>query len=310
MDKHSKDGQRGFTLIELIIALIITLVIMAGIVVLLSGTFDIFESNRDLLAITDSSRRAIAAMARQLRGALQLVNGTGNSDENTLTFYANVKGPDLSFADVEASGNWLLAPKVKWTFDPAKSEIIQTTTDPGEGVTPVTSKLASHVTDLEFKYYREGTRTEVTPAPDFNLNKETGIIRIIVKVQRGNASRTFHQDVFLRVSERVPEGEVVIIASVDPVEGRRGEIITNMTIVGLNTYFKYDTDPQKCSYVTFYSEDVTVDPITPANVVSSTRLENVRVTISPTATLGPRNVGVITGTENPYPKVNAFNVKE
>ena len=309
MDKHSKDGQRGFTLVELIIVLVITLVIMAGIVVLLSGTFDIFKSNRNLLAVTDSSRRAIASMARQLRGALQLVDGTGNSDENTLTFYANVKGPELSFADVEASGNWLLAPRVKWTFDSAKSEIIQTTTDPGAGVTPVTSKLASHVTDLEFKYYRQGTRTEIEPPQDFNLNKETGVIRIIVKVQRGNASRTFHQDVFLRVSPRTPEGETMIIASVDPTTGKQGDTIT-MTIVGLGTHFMYDADPLKCSYVTFYSTDVTADPIAPGNVISSTRLEGVIVNISSTATTEDLyDVGVITGTENPYPRVNAFEVK-
>ena len=300
-------GEKGFTLIELLVVMLITLVIMAGIVVLLSGAFDIFKSNRNLLAITDSSRRAISTMARQLRGALYLVDGTGNCDDNTLTFYANVKGPDLPFADVDASGNWTLAPIVKWTFDEVKGEIIQETTDPGKAA--MTSKLASYVTDLEFKYYREGTRTQITPAPNFNLNMEAGIIRIIVKVQRGNASRTFHQDVFLRVSERVPQGARVLIASVYPAEGHRGTTVF-VDIVGLGTHFMYDTDLAKRSKVTFYCEDVIAFALTGANVQDATHLVHVGVYIAPTATLGPRVVGVITGTENPYPKANAFIVKE
>jgi len=186
----------GFTLVEVIIVTTISLIILVGLVVLLTGTIDISKSNRSLLAITDSSRRALSTMSRELGGALLLVNsGSDICDIHNLTFHADVRG-DTPGADVTSSSDQLLAPKVQWTWDQTAHTIKQTITPPGTAVT-----LASDVVGLEFRYYGTGSE-ELRSDADYNA-MATRIV-IIITVQKGGSSRKLSQDVFLRVMDRVP----------------------------------------------------------------------------------------------------------
>ena len=300
-------GEQGFTLIELITVMAISLIILAGIVVLLAGTFDIFKSNRNLLAITDSSRRAVSTMTRQLRGALHFVNGTGNCDESHLTFYADVTAePEHSFADVQQPDNYLRAPKIKWEFvpneeDKTKGEITQQTVEPGTepGHEPAPVKLASGVTDLEFEYYRAGSSKPFDLPINYGINKEAVKIRISISVQKGTVRRTFHQDVFLRVPDREPEGEFSMISSVLPGSTNRGNSIL-VTILGVGTHWT-GGNPR----VTVSGSGVTASTPT---VISDTTL-TVTLTVADTQeAVGSHDVNVITGSDYPIPKFDGFMV--
>ena len=303
-------GEQGFTLVELITVMAISLIILAGIVVLLSGTFDIFKSNRNLLAITDSSRRAVATMTRQLRGALHFVSGTDNCDETHLTFYADVTAePQYSFANVQQPGNYLNAPKIKWEYDQAKGEITQQTveprTEPGYEPTPV--KLASGVTDLKFEYYGAGSSEPLNLPSYYGINREAVKIRISISVQKGNARRTFHQDVFLRVQDREQEGEVSMIFSVTPGSSfYPNGILVN--VKGVGTHWKtkgVDLVPPVIPRVTVSGSGVTAGTPT---VISDTEL-TVTLTVGDTPeAVGPHDVNVITGSEYPIPKYGGFTV--
>jgi len=301
--RNEGSGNDGFTLVELSIVMVISLVILAGVVVLLSGTFDILKSSRSLLAITDSSRRALSTMSRQLRGALHFVNGPGRSDADALTFYADITGETKYYsADVITSPNWENGPLVKWWRDPSTNVIRQATTEPGQGGTTTTADLASNVKELKFEYYTSGSDTVPIGSPGgYDINKNATRIRIKVTVQKDSISRTLSQDVFLRVPQRVPEQEAILISSVSPSR-ELGPWSGTVTIVGTNTHFVQGT-----SQVNFEgSSGITLSNTT---VISPTEL-TVTVTVDDNVSGTPKyyRVNVVTGAEIPFPKSNGFEV--
>ena len=299
--RKKNSGNDGFTLVELMVVTGISLVILAGIVVLLRGTFDILKSNRNLLATTDSSRRALSTVSRQLREALHIVNGAGESDTDTLTYYADVRGENYG-ADVNYTPNWENAPKIKWWFDAVNGVFKQTTTDPGK-TEGTEANIASNVKELKFEYYPSGSNSPVDSPQDLDINKITTRIRITVKVQKGETSRTLFQDVFLRVTKRIPEQEVVLISSVSPSSVSRHWSGT-VTITGVNTNFA-----QGQSVISFLptSPYVYVDPST-VTVISKTQL-TATVYVDDFSGAGLIfEVHVDTGTETPFPLVGGFRV--
>jgi hypothetical protein len=176
----------------------------------------------------------------------------------------------------------------------------QTTTDPGE-TEGTEANVASNVKELTFEYYPSGSSTPVDSPQDLDINKITTRIRITVKVQKGDTSRTLHQDVFLRVPKRIPEQEVVLITSVTP-SSVSSTWSGTVTITGTNTNFE-----QGQSVVSFIPVESWMAVGTPT-VISKTQL-SVTVTVNNT-TGSPQyfEVHVDTGTEKPFPKVSGFRV--
>lgn len=84
----------------------------------------------------------------------------------------------------------------------------------------------------------------------------------------------------------------------EPKRGYRGQTL-DVQIVGVGTEFKAGV-----SRATFSGEDITVNSTT---VLDQTRAV-ANINISPTASLWPRDVNVVTGDEKPQPATNAFSV--
>ena len=80
--------EQGFTLVELMIVMIVSLIMMVGMIGLLYMGFNSFKKHRDLNALTDSSRRVLQMMSRELRSNLQFVNE--ECSDTQLEFYADI----------------------------------------------------------------------------------------------------------------------------------------------------------------------------------------------------------------------------
>lgn len=201
-------SEEGFTIVELAIVLIISVIILAGMAVLVTGAFGVFNKSRDLEAITDSSRRALASMSRQLKMALHFVNAECTEDQ--VSFYADIDNDEGATADVN-SGRWNLTDKVVFLLSNGKVTMRMTDFDV-DPVNPLPdASLGSHAASLKFYYFARGVApTGEDPFnPDNNMdpatsdiNKSCGMIRIVVRFTKGDVSRIFHQDVFLRILVR------------------------------------------------------------------------------------------------------------
>lgn len=200
------DVEEGFSLVELMTVVLISAFMLAGMVGVIMTSFDLFSNSKDLQAITDSSRRILGSMTRQIRSALYLADA--ECDGNTLTFYADVDNDQGTAADVD---NYLSTEKVSMYLE--NNKMIMSVLEP-DGESAVPAVLGSHVNELDFYYFRAGEKPELDsddPDPtspingitDVNKNESVGMIRIVVKMKKNKVSRSFYQDVFLRVLDRV-----------------------------------------------------------------------------------------------------------
>lgn len=195
-------SEPGFTIVELVLVMVISLIMLAGMIALVSGAFTVFNTSKDLAAVSDSARRTLSAMTRALRPALNMVNA--GCTEDKITFYADIDNDQGSTADIET---YNLAELVELSRYGAEAKI--NVTEPGQ--TPIatgasTPKIGSYVTRLQFYYFQNG-RTPGGTDP-FNptltyigsdINGEVGMVRIVLTLNKGNTTRKFYQDVFLRV---------------------------------------------------------------------------------------------------------------
>ena len=207
----------GFTLVELLIVMVISTIMLAGMVGLLVMGFQSFTQGHDLQSVTDASRRVLPAMNRQIASLLHI----NNDDEcvasyqvtpppdgvwDGMSFYSNVKN-NLLGATVESYNN---AEKVEFYLD-ANHNLIQRTTPPGVSPTVTTATLCSYVTSFRVYYFSPGIVPGTGTPPTncltgTNLNSGAGSVKIVVTIQKGTISRTFEQTTFLRVLQRSDTG--------------------------------------------------------------------------------------------------------
>lgn len=204
----SMEAEDGFSLVELSMVIIISTIMLAGMVGIIMTSFNLFTNSKDLQAITDSSRRILGSMTRQIRSALYLVNE--ECDGDTLTFYADVDNDQGTAADVD---NYLEAEKVSLYLE--NNKVMMSVLEPG-GESPVTAVLGSNVDDMDYYYFRAGEKPvldsedpdPMSPTNGYTAadkNESAGMIRIVLKMKKNDVSRSFYQDVFLRVLDRGAE---------------------------------------------------------------------------------------------------------
>ena len=202
---------------ELTTVSIISLIIMAGMVVMLSGSFNLFKSQKDLVAITDSSRRILPAMTRMTREALHFVEA--ECSEGVITFYGDVdgglaEGANAANIDVDNWGDDITGIGVteRVQFALVDGAVRINLTPPGQVAVDTdlnTAKLGSFVSGLKFFYFPKG----ITPGgadpnnptgyiTGTDINTQVGMIRIVVTLHKGGTTRSFHADVFLRITVR------------------------------------------------------------------------------------------------------------
>ena len=151
-----KRAQKGFTLIEIMIAVAISSIILFGV-------FGILQvSNKQLgiihakMSLEESSREALFKMAQEIRQTSnnKITNNFGTPDANnvqqtnTLTFIVPVPAPNAaSLVDVNFDPKW--ADNIRYSLNGATNQILRTSTDL---VTNATKQaiLANGITALTF----------------------------------------------------------------------------------------------------------------------------------------------------------------
>jgi len=203
----SDEGQQAFTIVELLLVMIISLIIMAGMVALISSVFTVFRTSRDLQALNDSSRRALDIMSRQLRTALHFDSSICSVD--TVTFWGDIDG------DQDLPGSTAPTPTDVNNYTPAEtvqllqwgSTVRANVTQPGEP-TPDPITVGSFVGNLNFYYFAKdvvpGGTDPTDPDGNFNpsvdkVNDKAAMIRIVLRLRKGKVHHSYYGDVFLRI---------------------------------------------------------------------------------------------------------------
>lgn len=199
--KNIAGEEVGFTMVELLIVMIMSLILIAGMVGLVEMAMKQFNNSREVEAITDSSRRALSSMGRQVKPALHFDDA--NCDSTHLVFYADIDS-DNSDSDVN---NYAKADKVE--FYRSGSNLVQKTTLPaGEvGQSPTFVNLCGDVSNVTFHYFAKGVKPiysedAYTNETTSNYNSAIGLVKVVVTFQRGRVTRQFEQDIFLRILKR------------------------------------------------------------------------------------------------------------
>ena len=212
-----REGEKGFTLVELLIVMVISLIMLAGMTGLIAMGFQTFTSGRTLQAITDASRRALPAIDREMKGllhinddecqALYMVNpSTQDGTWNGISFYSDIDNDDV-LANVS---NYTITEKVKIYFDANTHTLMQTITQPG-GTEPTGTTICSYVESFRVYYFPVGTAPGdgSPPANRYqrtSMNNMAGSIKVVITMQNGKITRTFEQTTFLRVLQRSVSG--------------------------------------------------------------------------------------------------------
>ncbi len=209
-----EEGQRAFTLVELLVVLVISVIILGGMVGIVSSVMGLFNQSKDVQALNDSSRRATSSMSRQLRTALHFDNS--NCTVDTVTFWADIDNdqqslpgsPSTTWANVF---NYTRTEKVQ--FLESNGTVAVNVTEPAVDPDPqgtTTSTLGSYFTSLKFYYFQQNVvpgGTPTNPTYDFDptvlkVNDEVSMIRIVMTLKKGKVQRTYYDDVFLRIVTR------------------------------------------------------------------------------------------------------------
>jgi len=228
----------GFTILELMIVMVVSLIMLAGMVALLEAGFKTFSSGSNLQSVTDASRRVLPAIDREIKSILRIndqecidnykvasPDGVWNGVWNGMSFYSNVGNNSLG-ATTATTGTFAYtnAEKVELYLD-NNHNLMQKTTYPAAltppaPVNPATATLCSYVTDFKVYYFQpgvvsgsetppSGTAPETPPSNWYKgtaLNSGAGSVKVVITIQKGTGTkaitRTYEQTTFLRVLTR------------------------------------------------------------------------------------------------------------
>lgn len=212
-------AEEGFTLVELLIVIMISVILLAGMVALVSSVFGVFESSKDLQALNDSSRRALSSISRQLKTALHFDNTICNPEladggARTVKFWADVDNDQAAVT----INDYKLAEEVvlERTVDQGVGKVTMTVTNPAADPTPgvvTAGTLGSYVSDLRFYFFGQGVMPEGSDPTNptgclqhnDDINADASMVRVVITLDKGDVSRTYYRDVFLRVVKRLPD---------------------------------------------------------------------------------------------------------
>lgn len=195
--KHTKN--KGFSLIELLIAMSITLILMGLASTLFAGALGMrTRESRKTDAIT-SARAALSALSREISnsGYGLTYNGivAGDSNATKIHFRANLSNEDYSTDSIGED--------VTYFFDQTTKSIVRY--DPN--TTPTTSVIVNRISNVTFNYYDYNADGLIAAAGSPTPSAATGRVTITVMVeleevvgQPKNQKVTFTSDVTLRNS--------------------------------------------------------------------------------------------------------------
>jgi prepilin-type N-terminal cleavage/methylation domain-containing protein len=215
-------GERGMTLVELVVAMMIGTIVIAGAMTALTKAFMVQKEAQDRTDATQRGRLALESMTRSLRS--QVCMGTPRTaikaaDNNSVSYTADL------------SGGATLPDKYTLTYDPTAKTITEYMYD-GSGTYPtlvfpstptrtrllLTNVVASGTAPI-FAYYAlaagvDGANTQISPVPlsDPDLSRVARVAINFTTRPAGKASddkraTAFSDDVYVRSSDPVnPDG--------------------------------------------------------------------------------------------------------
>jgi prepilin-type N-terminal cleavage/methylation domain-containing protein len=215
-------SERGMTMVELLVAMTVGTIVIAGAMMALTRAFQVQKETQDRTDATQRGRLAMETMTRELRS--QVCMGTPRTaikaaSNNSVSFTADL------------SGGATLPDKYTLTYDPTTKTITEYMYD-GSGTYPTlvfpatptrTRTIATNVvasgTSPIFAYYAlqagsDGANTQLSPVPlsDSDLSR---VARIAInyttvpsgKVNDPDFATAFNDDVYVRSSDPVnPDG--------------------------------------------------------------------------------------------------------
>jgi prepilin-type N-terminal cleavage/methylation domain-containing protein len=138
LDQVRTDAEDGFTLTELVVAMLVMGLVLAGGFLVLTGALRTSQASQNRLSDINSARLAVSSMSRSLRTAVlpsQLDDNTSgvtaafiSGTSTSVSFYADVNNP----ATLPTSGNTRYGPsEVTYTVTgPATAQVLKQTIQP------------------------------------------------------------------------------------------------------------------------------------------------------------------------------------
>ncbi|HUF05229.1 MAG TPA: type II secretion system protein [Aridibacter sp.] len=199
MQMKKMNAQSGFSLLELMIAMTITLVLLALVTTLFSGSMSIRERESAKTDALTSAQAALNVMSREIANAGYGLTDNGivsaDSNANQLHFRMNWENGDLSTGTAGED--------LTYYFDPVTQSIVRY--DAHSGTT--TSAVVNGISNVTFQYFDYSGSTS-TPTVVTTPSADTGRIRITVTVnledvqgQPSGQTVAYASDVTLRNAE-------------------------------------------------------------------------------------------------------------
>ena len=197
--RKEPNNASGFSLLELMIAMTITLVLLALVTTLFSGSMSIRERESAKTDALTSAQAALNVMSREISNAGFGLSNNGvvsaDSGLNQLHFRSNWNNGDLTTG---TDGE-----DITYYFDPTTESIVRY--DAHSGTT--TSAIVNGISNVEFQYFNY-TGSSSTPTLVSTPTIQTGRVRITVTVnledvqgQPSGQSVQYTSDVTLRNAE-------------------------------------------------------------------------------------------------------------
>lgn len=197
--KKKKNTQSGFSLIELMIAMTITLVLLSLVTTLFSGSMSIRERESAKTDALTSAQAALNVMSREIANSGFGLTGNGivsaDSGANQIHFRMNWDNGNLATSTTGED--------ITYYFDPTTQSIVRY--DAYAGTT--TSAVVNGISNVTFQYFNYSGSTS-TPTVVATPTTDTGRIRITVTVnledvqgQPSGQTVAYTSDVTLRNAE-------------------------------------------------------------------------------------------------------------
>ena len=177
MKYFDRKSERGFTLIEMIIAMVITLIILGVAVAAFSGALTSRQFQAGRTDGITSAQAALNIMTREIgNSGFGLINNgliPADSSDNRIHFRSNLKN-DNQLTNDEGED-------VTYYFDPVSRSVVRY--DPA--ASPATSGIINSVSDIDFYYYNFGPFCDQTASPGGcpgSPSVDTGKVRITLTV--------------------------------------------------------------------------------------------------------------------------------
>ncbi len=196
---NKKNIQQGFSLIELMIAMTITLSILVLTMTLFAGAFGTRKRESRKTDALTSARAALNLISREIANSGYGLSSNGiiasDSGAKRIHFRANL---DNTNAQTNSPGE-----DVTYFFDPINQSVVRY--DPNDN--PQTSVIINRVSDVTFNYY-DYSGSNSTPVETETPTNNTGRVKITVIVKMENVAGqpddqtvTYKSDVTIRNSD-------------------------------------------------------------------------------------------------------------